>query len=95
MDERKNNMLKQNKKREKQKKTHASELENIHKYVEEVRSLILVIFKNNFKNKTYYLLLKVVFLITFGRSFLHIQTVEMYNQAEVEMKLAGKQEAYV
>ena len=36
MDERKNNMLKQNKKREKQKKTHASELENIHKYVEEV-----------------------------------------------------------
>ena len=41
MDERKNNMLKQNKKREKQKKTHASELENIHKYVEEVRSLIM------------------------------------------------------
>ena len=36
MDERKNNMLKQNKKREKQKKTHATELENIHKHVEEV-----------------------------------------------------------
>ena len=57
MDERKNNMLKQNKKREKQKKTHETELENISKYIHE--------------------------------------TVEMYNQEEVEMKLAAKQEAYV
>ena len=57
MDERKNNMLKQNKKREKQKKTHETELDNIHKYIKE--------------------------------------TVEMYNQEEIEMKLAGKQEAYV
>ena len=36
MDERKNNMFKQNKKREKQKKTHESELENISKYIKEV-----------------------------------------------------------
>lgn len=57
MDERKNNMLKQNKKREKQKKTHENELDNISKYIHE--------------------------------------TVEMYNQEEVEMKLAGKLEAYV
>ena len=39
MDERKNNMLNQNKKREKQKKTHAKELENIQKYIEEVSSI--------------------------------------------------------
>ena len=44
MDERKNNMLNQNKKREKQKKTHAKELENIHKYIEDVRSMIFWIF---------------------------------------------------
>ena len=37
MDERKNNMLKQNKKREKQKKTHENELESISKYIKEVR----------------------------------------------------------
>ena len=37
MDERKNNMLKQNKKREKQKKTHETELENISKSIQEVR----------------------------------------------------------
>ena len=42
MDERKNNMLNQNKKREKQKKTHAKELENIHKYIEEVSSIIFL-----------------------------------------------------
>ena len=40
MDERKNNMMKQNKKREKQKKTHETELDNISKYIKEVRSLI-------------------------------------------------------
>lgn len=37
MDERKNNMMKQNKKREKQKKTQETELENISKYIKEVR----------------------------------------------------------
>ena len=36
MDERKNNMMKQNKKREKQKKTHDTELENISKYIKDV-----------------------------------------------------------
>ena len=36
MDERKNNMLKQNKKREKQKKTHETEVDNISKFVKEV-----------------------------------------------------------
>ena len=36
MEERKNNIFKQNKKREKQKKTHESELENISKYIKEV-----------------------------------------------------------
>ena len=36
MDERKNNMLKQNKKREKQKKTHETEVDNIAKFVKEV-----------------------------------------------------------
>ena len=40
MDERKNNMMKQNKKREKQKKTHETELDNISKYIKEVRSLL-------------------------------------------------------
>ena len=40
MDERKNNMMKQNKKREKQKKTHETELDNISKYIKEVRSFI-------------------------------------------------------
>ena len=42
MDERKNNMLNQNKKREKQKKTHAKELENIHKYIEDVSSMFFL-----------------------------------------------------
>ena len=46
MDERKNNMFKQNKKREKQKKTHESELENISKYIKEV-FLPLHVFVNN------------------------------------------------
>ena len=36
MDERKNNMLKQNKKREKQKKLHETQLEDILKYLKEV-----------------------------------------------------------
>ena len=45
MDERKNNMLKQNKKREKQKKTHEAELDNISKYIKEVRLI-----KNYFLN---------------------------------------------
>ena len=36
MDERKNNMLKQNKKREKAKKIHESEIGNISKYIQEV-----------------------------------------------------------
>ena len=42
MDERKNNMLNQNKKREKQKKIHAKELENIQKYIEEVSSMFFL-----------------------------------------------------
>ena len=42
MDERKNNMMKQNKKREKQKKTHETELDNISKYIKEVHSLIII-----------------------------------------------------
>ena len=36
MDERKNNVLKQNKKREKQKKLHGTQLEDISKYVAQV-----------------------------------------------------------
>ena len=43
MDERKNNMLKQSKKREKQKKTHETELENISKSIQEVRTLCAVV----------------------------------------------------
>ena len=42
MDERKNNMMKQNKKREKQKKTQETELENISKYIKEVRLWIMI-----------------------------------------------------
>ena len=43
MDERKNNMFKQNKKKEKQKKLHETQLGDISKYIKEVRiSLISV-----------------------------------------------------
>ena len=49
MDERKNNMLKQNKKREKQKKTHENELESISKYIKEVRNDYFYIEKWTFK----------------------------------------------
>ena len=79
MDERKNNMLKQNKKREKQKKTHETELENISKSVQEV-SKIDVLMYNYLSNSCF---------------LSPLQSVEMYNQEEIEMKLAGKQEAYV
>ena len=40
MEERKNNMFKQNKKREKQKKTHDAELDNISKYIKEVNTTL-------------------------------------------------------
>ena len=79
MDERKNNMFKQNKKREKQKKTHESELENISKYIKEV-----------FLPHSMYL--SIMYVLVLSSTF---QTCEMYDMEEKEMKLAAKREAYV
>ena len=39
--------------------------------------------------------IQVIFALFHIISFYDLQTVELYTQEEIEMKLAGKQEAYV